>query len=531
MRLLSKPPQWAQVTQRRPISKGIIACYPMTGGPGRNVAVDYGPYRRAASFNGTPVFTVERYGSAFKNTAGAPYMTLPFNAGSLGVVAFSYTFRFKSFGFVSNDAFLSWGSTPTDAFPWILFNYDAAVPTNMRWYFNGNYRVNTPIQDNTWYYVTVTYDGTTYTVYLDGLPIGTYVGGSSTNYGNAQNIYLGSGFAGTINGVIDSFVLWNRCLQPQEVQKQLLTDPFVFMRPVNSIGTRGLFIPPPPGPPPPIVPVNPGYGLAEYGLDPYASATAGLAINNATAVSTRVVQVILEVEPAHASKDAPGDALNPDTWTVQRLDTGEFFTVLQVVASDPPYFYEIYVQENFGNQFVTHRVGSTTLVTADGELITDHGNHADFPGVVVTADFSTSIDAANRQLITRDLANPPAPVGSNSFGGTLQIAAGGDYITVQGPELTKKLIIRRLTTAPGGFFHLPGYGLGLRVKEPLIDNDLIKLKTKIEQQVMLEPDVEAVSAILSTMPGGTFIVQLKVQTKSTGVINIQLPAPPTQIAF
>ena len=59
---------------------------------------------------------------------------------------------------------------------------------------------------------------------------------------------------------------------------------------------------------------------------------------------------------------------------------------------------------------------------------------------------------------------PVDPLGA--IGGSLRIGADGDYVADEGTELMKKLILRRLLTPKGAFFHLPDYGYGLAVKEP-----------------------------------------------------------------
>ena len=75
-----------------------------------------------------------------------------------------------------------------------------------------------------------------------------------------------------------------------------------------------------------------GWGLDPYGLGPYGSAGAGVGINlvAAFATSTNDVEVELSGEPTHSSPGNTGDALNPNTWMVQRLDTTDFLHVVRV---------------------------------------------------------------------------------------------------------------------------------------------------------------------------------------------------------
>ena len=100
--------------------------------------------------------------------------------------------------------------------------------------------------------------------------------------------------------------------------------------------------------------------------------------------------------------------------------------------------------------------------------------------------------------------------------GALQIGADGDYTLQQGAALVRKLIIRRLITRPGEFYHLPDYGLGLRVKEP-VPGSIITLRGEIERQVELEPEVESALAKVSFSPTNNILtIQLQVVLKATG---------------
>ena len=97
---------------------------------------------------------------------------------------------------------------------------------------------------------------------------------------------------------------------------------------------------------------------------------------------------------------------------------------------------------------------------------------------------------------------------------TFKIGRDGDYLLEEGENLVRKLIIRRLITRPGEFFHLPDYGIGLRIKEPL-PGQIASLKKQIEQQAELEPEVESAVASLS-FSNSILIIQLRVRLLQTG---------------
>ena len=278
---------------------------------------------------------------------------------------------------------------------------------------------------------------------------------------------------------------------------------FVYPYPNGSI---------PPGSASTVLPPAPGYGITPYGLGAYGSVGTSIFLAGAWAISTHGVRVITSSIPKALSAFAVGDALNPATWTVARLDSGDFFTVLGVSRVDQQTF-DLALLEPLGNHFVTHQVGSTTLLAAAGFLIT-HPRAVDFMGVVESLDPTQAVEL--ERLHDRDLKNPPIQLELGGFAGTLVIGSDGDYETEDGIPLLEKLIVRRLTTPKGAFRHLPNYGLGLAIKEPIPGGDLPRFKAEIERTVAEEPDVETVRCALLLDRSNTLLVQLRVRARNTG---------------
>lgn len=272
------------------------------------------------------------------------------------------------------------------------------------------------------------------------------------------------------------------------------------------------------------------WGLGPYGLIPWGSATPGMmSLQDAVAISTHEVRILLSSEPQNISPNKPGDALNPDTWTIQRLDTAELLTVVTVVK-ESDLVYVLFSIDPFGPNGVTHTVSTNSLMDFSGARI-NPPRSADFAGIVSSRDDVLS-QLANRQVQARDIANPQVPRADSSVqGGTLVIAESGDYATVTGVELVKKLILRRLTTSKGGFFHLPNYGVGLGVKEPVVGGDLVRLKFEIERQVLEEPEVDGVLATLE-QSANTLSIALRSRLRSTGeVFDLALAVPQSSVVL
>jgi hypothetical protein len=254
-----------------------------------------------------------------------------------------------------------------------------------------------------------------------------------------------------------------------------------------------------------------GWGLDDEGILPYGDAASGLGVflRKAAAVSTREVDVTVSNLVQDNSPFLAGDALNPATWLLQRLDSAVYLHVV-AVQQVSTYTYRLLTLEEFGPVRVTHRVSSTTLKDVAGAPIVSPRS-ADFLGLLDEAT-KHPIPASNS---VQDIANPQLPQ-VNWAAGTLQLDAAGDYKLETGAQLLRKLILRRLFSFPGDFFHLPSYGIGIRVKEPVPPSKLASLKTQIEQQCLQEREVAQVSAAVTLASNGVLTVTVRAKMRPTG---------------
>lgn len=268
----------------------------------------------------------------------------------------------------------------------------------------------------------------------------------------------------------------------------------------------------------------PGFGTLPWGISPWGiGLPMPVTIQNVFAAGDRLVRVILSGEPQHQTSTADGDALNPLTWSVTVPSEGRTLTVIGVVEIDQT-TYDLITLEQFASHLTQMQVESPDLRDVSGTPISPTLS-ATFAGVKLEATSTLEKRTTRQGFALRDLANPPTP--NSPVGGTLQITSAGDYKSVEGAALVKKLIVRRLVSKPRDFFHLPNYGIGLREKEPLPANDLVKLKKAIEQQVQLEPEVDEVKAAVSfDYANNVLLIQLRVLLKKTGQqIQFALPIP------
>jgi hypothetical protein len=264
----------------------------------------------------------------------------------------------------------------------------------------------------------------------------------------------------------------------------------------------------------------PGWGLEPYGVGPFGSGSGGqLAITNVLAIATGSVVVTFSVPPLAISPNGINDALNPGTWTIIRADIGYNFPVVNVDALNPLQ-YRIDVYGSFPDFSVPLEVSAPTVLAADSSQIGPIFS-ATCPGLIAQAATTPEQVASAMSLSPTDIANPPFNLLTG--GGTLQVGPSGDYQSDSGISLLKKLIIRRLVTSPGGFYHLPDYGAGLQVKQALPLGDVVKFQQFIVTQCMKEQGVSNAKASVTVQYGVVVNISLQVQTTQGATFSLGVP--------
>jgi hypothetical protein len=257
------------------------------------------------------------------------------------------------------------------------------------------------------------------------------------------------------------------------------------------------------------------YGTSAWGTSGFGL-TPDLSIVHAYANSTHTVLVTLTKPPQAINALLPSDVLNKASWLIERLDTGEVIELANIAAYSAPLIWQITTLGQLPESGVQLRVTAIGLKDAGGAYI-QLPRSAEFAGITEIALSTPPQLAATRGVSFRDLTNLPTPTingVSESIGGTLKIN-GGDYTLVSGVELVKKLVIRRLTTTPGDFFHLPKYGVGLQIKQAIPAGDLIKLKTLITNQILLEPDIDQCTVDLAQATN-LLVIKVRALIRGTG---------------
>lgn len=240
------------------------------------------------------------------------------------------------------------------------------------------------------------------------------------------------------------------------------------------------------------------YGLSEWGLSSYGGALS-LYTQSAVAVTTHSVVVTLSTGAQAESVLATGDALNPRTWEVYKTGTTTYFTVVGVQKLNPRR-YRLFLLQPLGSWRVSHTVNSSTLLSAGGFLIS--------PPRSITF---WGVETGERTLM--EPAGPFDLATTDNLAGGLRTNEGGGYDRVYANDLIRKMVLRRFTTMPGAYFHIPetDFGADLKVKEPVRFSSAPAMKRRLEDEIRKEPGVVdcRVSLVTST---GAVSIKARVQT-------------------
>lgn len=248
-----------------------------------------------------------------------------------------------------------------------------------------------------------------------------------------------------------------------------------------------------------------------------AGFTTPYTVDQAYAPASNQVLVVMSKPVQFFSPLTPGDASDLRNWTLTLESTGAPVDIaaVQLGANTSTLIFTI-----FGDWPVmpqTYRITAANLIAADLTPLSDP-KFALFTSLPIaqSADTTVLTDVYNAQ------SDP------NTIGGALTVTQSGDYQLESGLVLLKKLITRRITTAEDEFYHLAGqgYGSGVPAKEFYTDADLVLLRSVIERQVLLEPEVESASVTLALGSDHVLTVSLKAKLRVTGqTLEFSTPLP------
>lgn len=184
---------------------------------------------------GTPTYTEGRIEQAIELDGATQYVTLPYTVGDALLTEAGTAFSFGCFfRFDDTRTEMALVSKDSDLYPlarvgigYIDFSILYAEAGKYYLYFDGNDLAissatsDTFLQPETWYHACFTWDGTTATLYVDGLAVGTDT--SPAGYLDDNNaVQIGRRILGAIdslyfNGLIDELLIYQGALSSDEV--------------------------------------------------------------------------------------------------------------------------------------------------------------------------------------------------------------------------------------------------------------------------------------------------------------------------
>lgn len=115
-------------------------------------------------------------------------------------------------------------------------------------------------------------------------------------------------------------------------------------------------------------------------------------------------------------------------------------------------------------------------------------------------------------------ATPQSPAG------TLKASPEGDLDLGEGPTTLRKLMFRRLTTEPGEFAWLPGYGLAIRQSAPIRALNVSRLAAEAKRQLLREPELASAQVAVEHRTGrGILILAITGTMRDGQGIALEVP--------
>ncbi len=254
-----------------------------------------------------------------------------------------------------------------------------------------------------------------------------------------------------------------------------------------------------------------------------------LALNEALVICNRTLPV----------EDVQGfaSASNANNWTITPIDPrlvksdGTFQVprgeVVPTVAD--PQIASVAVDPDFDNQYILTTVTPMESGVRYTFTLSDQVKAVD-------CEELTANDSASMRAVTRGGAVEPRYVQSDQYRdwameyfpqdkkqpeSTWRFDSSGDIGIQNSLQSLQKRIFRRLSTKPGGFRHLPGYGADLGLKKLFRSGRVNELANELRKQIREEPDVlDAGVAVklrfANTSPYAEVTVRVQMTDRQTG---------------
>ncbi len=239
------------------------------------------------------------------------------------------------------------------------------------------------------------------------------------------------------------------------------------------------------------------------------------------------------------NRTLPGDDVegfnsvtNPSNWTITPVDPRIVKTdgTFQVPAGEvvptvaDPQIASVVVDPDFDTQYIL-----TTVTPMENGVRYTFTLSDDVKAVgceAITANDSASMRALGRGIAAgpryvqadqyRDWAMTYFPIDPKQPVSTWRFDSTGDIGIQNNLESLQKRIYRRLSTKPGGFRHLPGYGVDLGLKTLFRSGRANQIANELRRQIKEEPDVlDAGVAVKLRFANNSPYVEISVRVQMT----------------
>lgn len=228
-----------------------------------------------------------------------------------------------------------------------------------------------------------------------------------------------------------------------------------------------------------------------------------IAVESVEQISLNAVRVTFTEAPERFNQNATNDSLNTQNYL---LNTGSPY-VQHVAPGDNEFEVVVY----FDQALVAGSSLELEIDNIDDDTGTSTVPFTSVAFVAFGAEARAEVPDAGRAG-RFDIANPQTVRDSNGGPlGTFPVTETGDLGNDTGRANLRKRVFRRITTRPGGFFHLQNYGVRQEMKTLLTPTRLRELQVDLESQVSREPDVVAARVRVSELAPGVVRVRVRVQ--------------------
>jgi hypothetical protein len=250
-------------------------------------------------------------------------------------------------------------------------------------------------------------------------------------------------------------------------------------------------------------------------------------IVQASAIQNNIIDVDFNVPPLAINPNNANDALNPANWALSDSMGNKIF----IASISVPIFNPALQTNNgisSGSNLTNIKNGLSLFLTTASALsasttytLTASSNLQDQNGTIITGTlvwtfaglYSTEVVTYITNLIGNDLSY-------DFINNDITATIDGDWDVMTGIPQIKKKILRRLTTAPGAFFHLPNFGVSIPSKTMLLPSKILKMQKDLRRQIVQEPGVVDANVTITSNSDGNLFVSAVVKTSATESFEI-----------